>query len=68
MKNLKIEVNEKQQLDEIVKELERLGFTPCMQAYWEGNWVATNNNTYAVFNVDMWLDWQPTTLAELKEM
>lgn len=65
-KNMKIPVENN--LDEIVAELERLGFTPCMQAYWSDKWVATNGKTFAVFCADMWVDWKLTTLAELKEM
>lgn len=67
-KNMKIEINKYQTLNEVVNELERLGCIPCMQAYWEGNWVAVTNDKYAVFAVDMWADWRLTTLAELKEM
>ena len=67
-KNMKIEINKDQPPDEVVSELERLGCIPCMQAHWEGNWVAVTNDKYAVFAVDMWADWRLTTLAELKEM
>lgn len=67
-KNMKIKVNAEQPLEDIVRELERLKHIPCVQAYWEGDWVAVTSGKYAVFDIDMWVDWRLTTLAELKEM
>lgn len=72
MKNLKIEVNEKQPLDEIVRELERLGF----KCGWRGiNSSAPilvvetmSNGTYECFNHLFGVYKFNTTLAELKEM
>ena len=58
MRNMKIEINEQQPLDEVVAELERLGFE---RTYYtqntSGKWVKTCDVRKC----------EPTTLAELKE-
>lgn len=76
MINMKIEVNKEQPLDEIVKELDRLGVTYSgdgfdKNEYWlvvartfaGWQWATTSDN-YKIHA----FDGKPTTLAELKEM
>lgn len=70
MKTMKIEINAEQPLDEVVKELERLGY-----GYWgiDGNdkWIGTSfkNKQFTTFATDVcFKDEVLTTLAELKEM
>lgn len=68
-KNMKIEINEHQSLDEVVRELERLGF------YAEDEPVHGAENfihTYEYGGFDFWhsdLHWgELTTIQQLKEM
>ena len=73
-RNMKIEVNEKQPLDEIVMELEKRGYIPylfCDSP--NSNFIATRNGTYSDFGSNEFCDRycgvsELTTLAELKEM
>lgn len=70
MKNMKIEINKDQPLDEVVSELERLGY----KCGYKTGLVAKRVNTFAdgyfvtLGNVGMGLTHNLTTLAELKEM
>ena len=73
-KNMKIEINEQQPLDEVVKELERLGYIPYL-FFGEPhiNFIATMDNTYTDFGSNELCDAycgvsDLTTLAELKDM
>ena len=68
-KNLKIEVNAEQPLDEIVNELERLGFVcdgnhpnDCKFIYTVGD------GTFAMYGFEFNGNYKLTTLSELKEM
>ena len=74
MKNMKIEINEQQPLDDVVKELDHKGYWFNMN---DGNnkfakWVilALPSGRYDIYNNDRHIgDWAKTiTLAELKEM
>ena len=76
MKNMKIAVNKNQPLDEIVGELERLGYKKMR---WGGFIIdAFNDCSIRVFEDGTYTDmkskqiydygYEPTTLAELKEM
>lgn len=67
-KNMKIEINQDQALDEVVKELERLGYVKPNSG---GDKVYTSHlgNTVNVFDDSMMFDcYKLTTLAELKGM
>lgn len=67
-KNMKIEINEVQPLDEIVIELERLGYVKPNSG---GDKVYTSQlgNTVNVFDGSMMFDcYKLTTLQQLKEM
>ena len=67
LKNLKIAINDQQPLDEVVKELERLGYARIHKSRYP-NFVITNKfGGYGVY-MSMNLDEPNTTLAELKEM
>ena len=67
-KNLKIEVNAEQPLDEIVKELERLGYKTTRKQWGLINIVETySDGVYCFYNED-WHVCRFTTLSELKEM
>ena len=75
-KNMKIEINEQQPLDEVVKELKRLGITYSGSGFdKDAGWVGvartfsgwqweTTSDSYKVHMFDASL----TTLAELKDM
>lgn len=66
-KNMKIPVENN--LDEIVVELERLGFKPWCVAHVAVSIVVTNKKgLYTTFHEDIWDREILTTLAELKEM
>lgn len=67
---MKIEVNEDQPLDEIVGELERLGYKQVGVSYiFRGStFVCTNKNGYYVCLKKPAYYCKKTTLAELKEM
>lgn len=65
--NLKIEINDQQQLDEVVRELERLGYcqrggmsrkTSILQTFYDGNFDYFLADYFGVL----------TTLAELKNL
>lgn len=67
-KNMKIEVNEQQPLDEVVRELEGLGYKATDS--FEGNYsyiMAFDNGTYVAWGISPCYA-KSTTLAELKEM
>lgn len=70
MKDMKIEINADQSLDDVVRELERFWLKPTMQAYWEKEykWIGSTNGTYCLFESDMWYNWHLTTLKQLREM
>lgn len=73
-KNLKIAINDQQPLDEVVDQLNRLGYkigfnTNCKPFFietenvrWMGGWV------YSIRDEDDFDDGDLTTLAKLKEM
>lgn len=70
LKNLKIAITPEQPLDEVVRELERLGY-----GYWgldpSDKWIGTSfkNKQFTTFASDVCFnDEVLTTLAELKEM
>lgn len=71
-KNMKIEINKDQPLDEVVRELERIG---CVESVWGRSSIANfiyvfNDGTFKVdINHQPAFDHVPlTTLSELKEM
>lgn len=67
-KSMKIEINQDQPLDDVVRELERLGYVKPNSG---GDKVYTSHlgNTVNVFDDSMMFDcYELTTLAELKEM
>ncbi len=66
--NMKIEINEQQPLDDVVKELERLGYSEDIRNPMKVNNVYVyGNGDFSILDVDC--DWgRLTTLAELKEM
>lgn len=71
-KNLKIAINDQHPLDEVVRELERIG---CVESVWGRSSIANfiyvfNDGTFKVdINHQPAFDYVPlTTLAELKEM
>ena len=73
-KNMKVEINEAQPLDGVVRELERLGFQP----HWFGgeshvSFIATKRQKYTDFGNEGYCDFYcgvsgTATLAQLKEM
>lgn len=68
-KNMKIEINEQQPLDEVVKELERLGYKPWCVEYAGVSIVVTNEKgNCTTFHNDIWDSETLTTLAELKDI
>ncbi len=72
MKNMKIEINEQQPLDEVVKELERLGynihcFEHCINTQWIFTWEDGDYTNYVIPEVND-SNHILTTLAELKGM
>lgn len=68
--NLKIAITEDQQLDEVVMELERLGYIRKQRIVIGKNIVATDDNgEFYIFSNDVLLeDFRLTTLSKLKEM
>lgn len=70
-KNLKIAINNQQPLDEVVKELSRMGYESCLMS-WRGYGYVVTESTGSfsdyTYNHDWMKDYQLTTLAELKEM
>ena len=69
MKNMKIEVNSEQPLDEIVKELERLGYeeSRASKSLSSKFIYASDCGYFYALIMDMTFS-EPTTLSELKEM
>lgn len=68
-KNMKIEINDEQPLDEVVKELERLGYKPSIIYEKDNNYIHALSDGYfvaTVMSVDVCRGL--TTLTELKEM
>lgn len=68
MNNMKIEINDSQPLDEVVKELERIGY---VKPNGDGDKIFTSQlgNTVNVFDDSMMFDcYKTTTLAELRSM
>lgn len=64
--NMKIEINEQQPLDEVVRELERLGYKKDLINGW--TWVLCHEiGLYSIHSHDYGFG-NLTTLAELKEM
>lgn len=71
-KNMKIEINDEQPLDEIESELRRLGYF-CVAFYDEENLIGVNvkNKIATSFTLEETLPdshWKLTTLTELKQM
>ena len=69
-RNIKIEVNENQPLDEIVRELERLGYRCYGYLTSDDICILAQDDGYIIgcdFEVDNKC-WKLTTLTELKEM
>jgi hypothetical protein len=73
--NLKIAINDQQPLDEVVKELERLGYflehkssddVSCIVTFDDGAYHLYEGNPVVIFKDDSFMI--ETTLAELKEM
>lgn len=68
-RNMKIEINDKQPLDEVVKELERLGFIRVNHHMNSNNCMVFSSYAENSLQIDYWRsDIQTVTLAELKEM
>ena len=71
MKNMKIEINDTQPLDEVVGELDRLGYRCACKSVFGAQTITTWNSGHyhevglPVIMVD---NGELTTLAELKEM
>ena len=73
-KNMKIEINKEQPLDDVVKELERLGYENQTTSHFDMSWICAGynkvDNYYSFSNRNhmptLWGDL--TTLAELKEL
>lgn len=68
-KNMKIEINQEQPLDEVVMEFKRLGCS--LEIYYgiDTRWVLCNVNHVWNIGRDWWHNWlKEYTLAELKEM
>ena len=73
MKNMKIEINEQQPLDEVVRELERLGFQNNTTHQCDYGCIYAGEDPFSdglsFSNRDSSINWgELTTLAELKEM
>lgn len=71
-KNLKIAITPEQPLDEVVRELERLGFNPIdTDVLYDPSMVIAFDNGeyhfYYAFDESLWR-YETTTLTELKEM
>ena len=70
MKNMKIEINAEQPLDEVVKELERLGYKCVNLGHEDDSW-----DVFADFDIMAWSNsttdddsFEPTTLTDLLAM
>lgn len=68
MKNMKIEVNEEQPLDEIVSELERMGYWLRISGNMVFAWMANGKQNILRMDKVPMGHYPLTTLAELKEM
>ncbi|TCM62330.1 hypothetical protein EC844_12558 [Acinetobacter calcoaceticus] len=70
MKNMKIEINAEQPLDEVVMELERLGYGLWDNADSPSFVVTHRNGLYQMAWNDLprLKDWPLTTLTELRQM
>lgn len=67
-KNMKIEINMQQPLDEIVEELERLGYSLAFETQWLNRFVyTTQGGRYSILVSDLYLE-KTTTIAELRSM
>lgn len=67
-KNMKIEINESQSLDEVVKELERLGYKRIAWWGYKSLFIVTNcEKRYTDIDYDS-PNFKLTNLAELKAM
>lgn len=69
-KNMKIEINESQPLDEVVTELERLGYV-CFAECTDAKYVVADDDGFyqmIMFPISMLATWPLTTLTELKGM
>lgn len=71
-KNMKIEINEDQPLDDVLRELKRLGFYIGFVEN-EDKWISARRETKLIVSFESELNlpdshWSLTTLAQLKEM
>lgn len=67
--NMKIEINDQQPLDEVVSELERLGYKKRCTTVGKPRFVTTEcNGLYDIFFMDYYARKAETTLAELKDL
>lgn len=68
-RNLKIDINDQQPLDEVVKELERLGYIKSCNQTSGINWIVCfKDGFYCQYRNMNAFNKVLTTLAELKEM
>lgn len=67
-RNLKISINDQQQLDGVVKTLESKGLKLTFKLTSNPEWVTFNNSGYGFFDFNPVNFHEATTLAELKEM
>lgn len=67
MKNMKIEINDEQTLDEVLDELERLGYTQ-VESVRKAKFIVTYESCCFVLSCFTKSEHKLTTLAELKEM
>ena len=70
MENMKIEINAEQPLDEVVKELERLGYKCVNLGHEDDSW-----DVFADVDIMAWSNsttdddsFKPTTIQQLREM
>ena len=69
MKNMKIEINAEQPIDEVVKELERLGYKKQAWLNHQKEVIATfATGVYSNFNYFYNSEFPLTTLQQLREM
>ena len=70
MKNIKIEINDEQPIDEVVKELERLGFCYNCGCDDVDAKMVTANTHYMQYDIyNHVTDWEiTTTIQQLREM
>lgn len=68
-KNMKIEINQEQQLDDVMMELDRLGYKKQSWLHHQKEVIVTfSTGVYSNFNYFYNDCFPTTTLAELKEM